>query len=77
MPLFTVRVEQAGKVKILDVDAQTPHLAVKLAEVIVCGTAVDVTCTRTVVGRCGRCGAVLFDGDQDRGKKGAVWCRAC
>lgn len=78
MPRYVVTVrERNGEELIASLEARTPHLAVRLAEEIWRLEVVSVMVTYRVIGKCGRCGAVMFEGDENRGRKGLLWCQDC
>ena len=58
--------------------AQTPQLAAKMAEKERPGSeARQVSVTWGVVGRCGRCGYVIFDHEKTNVRRGEIRCESC
>jgi len=78
VPRYVVTLrERSGEESVASLDARTPHLAVRLAEELWRLEVVSVMVTYRVIGKCGRCGTVLFQGDPNRGRGGVLWCSEC
>lgn len=78
MPRYALNLKDGtGEEVLASVDARTPHLAVRLAEELWHLEVLSVSVTYRVIGKCGRCGTVLFEGDENRGRKGRLWCNEC
>jgi hypothetical protein len=61
-----------------DVVAKSPHLAARLAEHSERDSvAVAVETQWEVVGRCGRCSAIVFAGERPRGRGNGIRCMDC
>lgn len=78
MPKYVLTLRDHNGEEILgSLEAKTPHLAVGLAERLWNLPVLSVMVTYRVIGKCGRCGCVMFEGDQNRGRKGVLWCQDC
>lgn len=60
------------------IQAETPGLACRLAESQnPTGEAISVSTTWNIMGRCGKCNAVIFEGDNPRRRGNSLRCYEC
>lgn len=79
MPEYEVDLRNGETTRKEVVVAQTPHLAVKLAERINEGmTAERLTSSWLIIGPCYFCGVVLFEGQgRVKERRGKLYCGEC
>lgn len=74
---FEVTFEAVDKREVITVEAETPHLAAKLASRQSTLPIRSVCAIYTAVGTCDKCGAIMFDTDVARSRGGRPRCSAC
>ena len=78
MAQYVVVTVRKGKKRTHRIEARTPQLAGGLAEVRHPGSqCAEISTTWKIVGRCGRCGGLLLEGESPRNRFGTPRCFDC